>query len=453
MKITFMGATETVTGSRYLIEHEGKKILIDCGLFQGHKELRLRNWEPFPVDPKSLSAVILTHAHLDHTGYLPRLVKSGFRGKIFCSPPTEALANILLPDSGHLQEEDARHYNKWHVTKHKPALPLYTEEEARQSLKQFQSIAFGKNKMLFDDCSFILHRMGHILGAASVTIKDENTSILFSGDIGRMNDPIMNPPAQIKNADYIVVESTYGNRRHLDEQDPLVYLEKIINKTIHRGGVIIVPAFAVGRAQTLLYYIWKLKMAKRIPADLPVFLDSPMAIDASQLFCQYSNEHKLSHQQAKIVCEVAKYIQTPEQSKVLDQLNKPMIIISASGMVTGGRVLHHIKNFVGDAKNTILFTGYQASGTRGDKMIRGVGEIKIFGQVYPIKAEIQQLNNMSAHADYEEIIEWLSYFQKPPRKVFITHGEMESAKAMKKIIEDRLGWPCIIPEFMHAEEL
>jgi metallo-beta-lactamase family protein len=453
MKITFLGATGTVTGSRYLIEHAGKKILIDCGLFQGHKELRLRNWEPFPVDPKSIYAVILTHAHLDHTGYIPRLVKGGFKGKIFCSLPTKELSSILLPDSGYLQEEDARLYNKWHVSKHKPALPLYTEKEAEQSLAQFKSVEFGKTYVLFGDLSFVLHRMGHILGASCVMLKDDTTSILFSGDIGRMNDPIMNPPTQIPEADYLVVESTYGNRRHLDEEDPMICLEKIIHKTINRGGTLVIPSFAVGRAQTLLYYIWKLKTAKRIPVEIPVFLDSPMAIEASQLFCKYANEHRLTRQQAEKVCAVASYVKTSEESKALDHIGKPCIIISASGMATGGRVLHHIKHFVGDAKNTILFAGYQAGGTRGDKLIRGIGEIKMFGQLYPVKAEIKQLHNISAHADYEEITEWLGYFQTPPRKVFITHGEMDSAEAMKKVIEDHFGWPCIVPEFKHTEEL
>lgn len=448
MKLTFLGATGTVTGSRYLVEHAGKRILVDCGLFQGHKELRLRNWEPFPVDPSSIHFIILTHAHIDHSGYIPRLVNQGFQGAIYCSKPTLELAHILLPDSGHLHEEEAKWQNKRGSSKHKPALPLYTELDAREALKQFKAVVFGKNYKLYDDLSFNLHRMGHILGASSVMLRFNHSHILFSGDMGRLNDPVMQPPAHIQSADYLVLESTYGDRRHHDEADPLEALETIINQTIHRRGTLVIPSFAVGRAQLILYYIWKLKRMGRIQMHIPVFLDSPMAIDASELFCKYANEHQLTHKQAREVCDTAKYLRTPQESMALNHLEEPCIIISASGMATGGRVLHHLKRVLGDEKNTVLFVGYQAGGTRGDKLVRGIDEIKIFGWLYPVKAEIKQLNNMSAHADYEEILQWLAFFQKPPKKIFITHGEPDSAKAMKEKIEKRFGWECVVPSFL-----
>ncbi|HBR69704.1 MAG TPA: MBL fold metallo-hydrolase, partial [Rhodospirillaceae bacterium] len=405
MKLTFLGATGTVTGSKYLLEDGGKKILIDCGLFQGLKDLRLRNWEKFSHDPASIDAVILTHAHIDHSGYLPLLIKNGFRGPVYCSSATADLCGILLPDSGYLHEEDAARANKYGYSKHKPALPLYMQEDARKALDHFRIVEFGKDYPLNDLLSFSLTHAGHILGAACVRVSDGKTSIVFSGDLGRPSDPIIHAPAQIQKADYLVLESTYGDRLH-DKHDPMEKMTEIITATAARGGVVVIPSFAVGRAQTILYYIHKLKEARRIP-DIPVFLDSPMAIDATNLWQKYHGEHRLSAQECARICSVVKYVHTPDESKALNQHSVPCIIISASGMATGGRVLHHLKHYIGDPKSTILFAGYQAAGTRGARLLHHETEIKIHGHLYPVQAKIDVLNTLSAHADYQEILDWL----------------------------------------------
>ncbi len=453
MKLTFLGATGTVTGSKYLIEQGDHKILVDCGLFQGLKNLRLRNWEKLPVDPDSIEAVLLTHAHIDHSGYIPMLVKRGFKGKIYCSAATFDLCRILLPDSGHLQEADAERANRYEYTKHKPALPLYTQKDAEDSLRQFKVVDFGKPHTLAGGLTFTLSRSGHILGSAFVHISDGQTSILFSGDLGRADDPLMKPPAEMQGADYLVVESTYGDRLHKDG-NPLEKIGEIIRSTAARGGSVIIPAFAVGRTQSILYYIYELKKAGAIPAMIPVFLDSPMAINATQLLSKHRNDHRLAEKMCADVCHVAKYTHTVEESKALDQgAAAPAVIISASGMATGGRVLHHLKHFVGDGRNTILFTGYQAAGTRGARLVHGEDEIKIHGRMWPVRAEVKELHNISAHADYGEILDWLRHFQAPPRQTFITHGEPEAASSLKMKIEDHLGWNASVPEYLQQVEL
>lgn len=451
MRLTFLGATKTVTGSKYLLSSNSKKILIDCGLFQGLKELRLRNWSPLPISPRDIDAVILTHAHIDHTGYLPLLVKNGFSGPIYSTPATKDLCSILLPDSGHLQEEDARYANKKGFSKHKPALPLYTREDALRVLPQIQTIDYEKGGILFDELKFSFHRAGHILGSAVVVLKYQKTTLLFTGDMGRPNDPVMRPPVFIPTADYIVTESTYGNRLH-EKSHPEEELADIINQTAKRGGSIIIPAFAVGRAQTLLYYIDQLKAAKKIP-NLPVFLDSPMAKNATNLLHQYLSQLRLSKQKCAEVCKVPIYVNTPDESKEIDNNKVPIIIISASGMADGGRILHHLKAFAPEHRNTILFTGFQAAGTRGARMLNGEKEIKIHGQMIPIKAEVRRLDNLSAHADYQELLEWFYHFEKPPKKVFITHGEPEAATNFKAVIEEQLGWSCVLPEYLQTVSL
>lgn len=451
MQLTFMGATGTVTGSKYLLTSNYKKIFIDCGLFQGYKELRLRNWGSLPIDPSKIDAVILTHAHIDHSGYLPLLVKNGFSGKIYCSSATRDLCEILLRDSGHLQEEEARFANERGYSKHHPALPLYTQEDAEQSLHYFHTVNFGEEYQLDDDLSFRLTHSGHILGSSFVYIKHQNRSLLFSGDLGRPHDPVMNPPAIVQTTDYLVLESTYGNRLH-ETINPIDQLGEVINKTAKRGGSIIIPAFAVGRAQSILYFIYQLKKSNRIP-NIPVFLDSPMAVSATKIFCHYTNEHKLSKQQCFDICASVTYTNTVEESKAIDNYQYPIIIISASGMATGGRVLHHIKQFAQDYRNTILFTGYQAGGTRGERMVKGESEVKIHGQMIPIRAEVIELSNTSAHADYQEILTWLKKFTKTPKKIFITHGELEAAESLKNIIETELAWKCDIPVYLQKEEL
>lgn len=456
MKLTFLGATGTVTGSKYLLEHNGKKVMIDCGLFQGYKELRLRNWESLPFNPRDLDALLLTHAHLDHSGYIPKLVKAGFKGPIYCSEATFDLCKILLPDSGHIQEEDANRANRYHYTKHKPALPLYTEDEAHAALENFVPTAFGERQGIVEDTlGFTLHRAGHILGASFIRIEDGNTSILFSGDIGRSGDPVMKDPAKIETADYLVVESTYGDRLH-DKNDPGGTIGSIVAETVARGGTVVIPAFAVGRAQAIMYHIYMQKKEGRIPADLPVFLDSPMAINVTDLLCKHMNDHRMSRELCMPVCEVAEYTRTVEQSKAICDKNSrdmPKIIISASGMATGGRVLHHLKHYLGDRRNTILLAGYQAAGTRGDRLARGETEIKIHGDMWPVRAQVEKLDNMSAHADYGEILDWLGNFTSPPRKVFVTHGEPTSAAALKRRITERYGWDAIVPEYKQTEEL
>jgi metallo-beta-lactamase family protein len=451
MKLSFLGATGTVTGSKYLLSFNDKKILIDCGLFQGYKELRLRNWSPLPIDPKTIDAVLLTHAHIDHSGYLPLLVKNGFKGDIYCTSGTKDLCSILLLDSGHLQEEEARIANQYGYSKHQTALPLYTVHDAEIALKQFKPISFDTVFQLFDDVSIQFTRAGHIIGSAFIRFNFPNASVLFTGDMGRMHDSVMREPSIINEIDYLVIESTYGNRLH-QKEDPKVLLKEIINKTVHRGGSIIIPAFAVARAQNLLYYISVLKKEKSIP-DIPVYLDSPMAINATNIMCKHKEDHHLSESECTDLCNTATYTRTPEESKSLDNNSFPKIIISASGMATGGRILFHLKTYATDPKNTILFAGYQAGGTRGARMVNGEKEIKIHGQMVPVRAQVESLSNLSAHADYEEIMHWLSHFRKPPKKVFITHGEPEAAKSLKTKIEQQFGWTCIVPQYQQTETL
>lgn len=451
MKLTFMGATGTVTGSRYLLEDGTKKILIDCGLFQGLKELRQRNWETFPVNPAEIDAVLLTHAHIDHSGYLPLLIKNGFKGPIYCTPATFDLCGILLPDCGRIQEGDAERANRYGYTRHKPALPLYTEEDAYAALEQFKTIGFEQEKALSEFLTCRFSRAGHILGASCIKISDGQTSIVFSGDLGRPHDPIMKAPVQIQEADYLVLESTYGDRLH-EDINPMDKLAEIINRTMKRSGVIIIPAFAVGRAQLILYYVHELIRQKKIP-PAPVYLDSPMAIDATRIWQQHVDEHRLDTKKCSEVCRTAEYVRTVDQSKMLDNGNMPAIIISASGMATGGRVLHHIAHYIGDNRNTILFAGYQAAGTRGARLVHGEKEIKIHGHLYPVRAEIDNLDMLSAHADYSEILGWLRGFTDSPRKVFLTHGEPEAASSFKFKIEEHLGWDVEIPEHLQTVEL
>lgn len=451
MQLTFLGATNTVTGSKFLLSIGNKKILIDCGLFQGLKELRQRNWNTFPIKPHLINAVILTHAHIDHSGYLPVLVKNGFTGKIYCSNATKDLCAVLLPDSGYLQEEEAKFANKHGFSKHQPAVPLYTRAEAEKTLLQFRALDFRKNYKFAEETHISLIPAGHILGATFIQVKHYGTTLLFSGDLGRQEDPIMHPPSIMQAADFLVLESTYGNRLH-HKVNPLDELCEIINRTAERGGTVIIPAFAVGRAQHLLYFMYQLKLTKRIP-NLPIYLDSPMAKSATDIFRKYTSLHRLDATLSEKVSEIARYITTKEESQALDQEPSSKIIISASGMLEGGRVLHHVKMFAPDPKNTIVFAGYQAAGTRGADIINGKESIKIFGEDVPIRAEIKVLSNMSAHADYEEILEWLNHFNHHPRKVFITHGEPDAALSLKEKIEEKYGWTCVIPDYLYSATL
>jgi metallo-beta-lactamase family protein len=446
INLSFFGGAGTVTGSRYLIQSGEQNILIDCGLFQGLKDLRLRNWAPFPVSPKSIDALVLTHAHLDHSGYLPAVVRDGYRGSIHCSQATSDICGILLPDSAHLLEQDAEYANRRGYSKHKPALPLYTTEDAEKALRKFSAAKFGASTKLGGDASFTLRRTGHILGASSVSLRTSERTIVFSGDLGRYNDETMLDPEPVEDADYIVVESTYGNRRHSGEE-PRKILGDIIEKTVSRGGTVVIPAFAVGRAQTLLYHLERLKAAGRI-RNVPIYLNSPMAMDASEIWCNNHDDQKLEAHECRRACAVAHYIRSVEESKALNENPMPKVIVSASGMATGGRVLHHIKRFGPDPRSTILFAGYQAAGTRGAAMLAGQDAVKIYGEYVPIRAQIANLDMLSAHGDADEIMRWLANFKRKPKTCFITHGEPEAAAALAHRIEGDLGWRCKVPEIM-----
>lgn len=450
--LQFLGAAGTVTGSKYLLTFNGKKILIDCGLFQGLKTLRLKNWEKFPVTPNEIDAVILTHAHIDHSGYIPRLIKEGFKGKIYSTAATKELCAILLPDSGHLMEEEAEYLNRHKKTKHSPALPLFTVEDAEKSLQYFEPIPYKEKRNLSNDFSFYFQYVGHILGAASLIMDIGGRKLAFTGDIGRQNDKIFYPPEPIPAIDYLVTESTYGNRLHKDI-DPMDDLAVAINETYKRNGVVLIPAFTVGRAQSLMYDLSLLKQQKRIP-DFPMYLNSPMATNVSELFCDYNKLHRLSDQDCTDTCDVVKYVRSVEESKSLNERKGPMLIISASGMLTGGRILHHLKAFAPYPENTILLAGYQAAGTRGEALEKGAVEIKIHGEYVPVRAQVKVLHNMSAHGDYKEIMKWFSDSNIKPRKVFITHGEASAADEFRRRLTESFGWRCFVPgqdEIMRLE--
>lgn len=451
LNLSFLGGAGTVTGSKYLVEHENHRILVDCGLFQGFKSLRLKNWGPFPVDPRSIETVILTHAHIDHSGYLPLLVKRGFEGPIVCSAATADLCQILLPDAAHLQEKDAEYANRHGFSKHKPALPLYNLHDAEQALKLLKPSSFDQVLSLSSGADIRLRRTGHILGAASAQLNWADATIVFSGDLGRYDDPIMVDPVSIERTDYLLVESTYGDRQH-DKRDPADALAGIIGATIARGGTVVIPAFAVGRAQSLLFYLERLQSQRRI-SNVPIFLDSPMAEDVSDIFCRSIKDQRLSEAMCRRACAVAHYVRSIEESKALTANPMPKLIISASGMATGGRVLHHLKQYAPDPKNTVLFAGFQAGGTRGAAMIAGAANIKMHGEYVPVRAEVQNLDMLSAHADADEILRWLRGFKAPPRMTFVTHGEPKASDALRHRIEEELGWTCMVPDYGQKVEL
>jgi metallo-beta-lactamase family protein len=440
-----LGAAGTVTGSKYLVTAGGFSILVDCGLFQGYKQLRLRNWATLPIDISKLNAVVLTHAHIDHSGYIPLLVNSGFKGNVFCSEATRDLCTILLPDSGHLQEEDAAFANRHGYSQHSLAKPLYTEEDARRSLSHFRPVPFDESFEIAPGFEGSLRRAGHMLGAATALIEAAGQRITFSGDLGRSNDPIMPAPSDLQPTDYLVVESTYGNRLH-DPGDPLAMLGSVIRETAARGGAVIIPAFAVGRAQTLMYCMHLLKASGKIPTSLPIFLDSPMAREATAVYQHHLQEHRLGPEQCRAMCHAATIINSVDESKQLDLKQSPKVIISASGMATGGRVLHHLKAFAGDHRNTILFAGFQAGGTRGAALVAGAPTIRIHGQDVRVRAQVKHIDNLSAHADSNEILRWLSTLAVPPKQTFITHGEPDASEALRCRIKRELKWNCTVPE-------
>lgn len=451
MRLIFLGGAGTVTGSKYLLEHEGGRVLVDCGLFQGLKQLRLRNWDRFPVDPASIGAVVLTHAHIDHSGFVPALARAGFRGPVFATAATCDLASLLLPDSGHLQEEEASFANRKGFSKHKPALPLYTEDDARHCLHQFKPVPFAQEFEPVRGVRMRFSAAGHILGAASVRTEWEGGTVLFSGDLGRQDDTLMKPPDAPPEADYVLIESTYGDRAHA-QGDPAAALGEVISRTAARGGVVVVPAFAVGRAQALLYLIATLKAQRRIP-DVPVFLNSPMAADVTTLYHRYREQHRLDDEQCRAMCSAAHIVNSVEESESLNQLRTPAVIVSASGMATGGRVVHHLKAFAPDRRNTILLAGYQAAGTRGAALAAGASEIKIHGDYVPVRAEVASLGALSAHADRAELLAWAAAMPRAPKQAFIVHGEPVAADSLRLQLADRLGWNCRVAEHLQSVDL
>ncbi|MQU97066.1 MBL fold metallo-hydrolase RNA specificity domain-containing protein [Sinorhizobium meliloti] len=449
--LQFLGAAGTVTGSRYLLEAEGNRVLIDCGLFQGYKQLRDRNRAAFPVPPETIDTVLLTHAHLDHSGYIPALVRNGFRGKVVCTPATAELCSLLLPDSGHLQEEEARYAKRKGYSKHASPEPLYTLEDAEASLKHIATRDFDTEFEVGNGIRARFLHAGHLLGAAQISLDLAGTTLQFSGDLGRPQDPLMRPPLPLVEADILVCESTYGNRKH-PRIDAEAELAPVIRRVISRGGVIVIPAFAVGRAQGIMLQIARLRQRGDIPA-VPVFLNSPMAIDATDIYHRFHDEHHVSVEECRAMYSIATMVRSAEESKALNLRRGPMIIISASGMLTGGRVLHHLQAFGSDARNAILLSGFQAGGTRGAALAGGADHLRMFGHDVPIRAEVVQLESFSGHADADEILDWMKQANRPPKMTYLTHGEPDAADTLRARINREFGWQARVPEHLERIDL
>ncbi len=454
--ITFLGAAGTVTGSKHLLDIAGHRILVDCGLFQGLKELRLRNWAALPVPPSSIETVVLTHAHLDHCGYLPRLVSEGFRGRVFCTPGTLDLCGIVLPDSAHIQEEDARDANKHAYTKHHPALPLYTQEDASLALSRLQPVGYDRRVPVAPGIEVDFINAGHLLGSAYARVHAEGRTLLFGGDLGRYGRPVLPDPMPVAETDILLVESTYGNRRHPDT-DEGASLAAIVHDTITRGGKLLIPSFAIGRVEEVLYWLQTLEADGRIP-KLPVYLDSPMAASALAFYRNRLNEldpevKAAAGRAAAFATERFQIVASPQQSKDLVASRQPAIVIASSGMATGGRVLHHLVQILPDKKNTVLFVGYQAAGTRGRSLVEGATTVRIHGRDVPVAARIEVNNSMSAHADADEILRWLGGFTRPPAMTYLVHGEPPALEALKTRVTAEKHWPVHVAGYLERVEL
>jgi len=465
LRIRFLGAAGTVTGSRFLLETPRAKLLVDCGLFQGTKKLRLRNWDPLPLKASQISSVILTHGHLDHCGWLPRLVREGFEGKVLATAPTAAIAKLILADSGRLQEEQAEYANRAAFSKHSPALPLYTEEEALRAAERLSPVPYEEWIGVADGVRVRLRSAGHILGSTSALVEVENGQagprrILVSGDLGQDGEPLMTTAAPIGEPapDAILVECTYGGRSHregsLEES-----LARAINEVVARRGIALIPAFAIGRTTLVLYRLEQLERAGAIP-EIPIYVDSPMAVSANQVYCHFGDDPNLAanlRTDSGDFCPLrddnTHYVRSVEESKRLNGLRGPAIIVSASGMLTGGRVIHHLKRLLPEERNKILLVGYQAVGTRGWRLQQGEEQIKMHGQLVPVRAEVQSILGFSAHGDEADLIDWLSTSARPPERVFLVHGEDQSLAAMEEAVRERLGWPTAIPEHLDSVEL
>ncbi len=434
MRITFIGGTETVTGSKFLVETKTTKVLVDCGLFQGYKWLRERNWQTLPLDIDKLDAVLLTHAHLDHSGYIPVLYKRGFRGTVFTHRATQALCQILLADSGHIQEEDAKYFSKHKLGKHQHPEALYDRQTAEACMTLFQSVNFDE-QVEVGDIRFYLQPAGHILGAASIIVEVDGKRIGFSGDVGRFDDVLMKPPRPLPELDLLLMESTYGNRQH-DRQDPFQQLATIVNRVAKNGGVLLIPAFAVGRAQALQHLLASLIHQGLIP-KMPIYLDSPMAIRVTDIFCEYHDQHRLSQEQCHLMCDAVTYTRTVDESKALAELTFPHIIIAGSGMATGGRILHHFKRLLSHPKTTVLFTGYQAGGTRGAKMLDGVDAVKIHGDWIPVRAAVEVISSLSGHGDYLELTQWLQQSAlMDATSIQLVHGNPDALEGFRVHLQE-----------------
>lgn len=449
--LRFLGATQTVTGSRYLVSVGDASILVDCGMFQGYKQLRDRNRLPFPVDPASIDAVVLTHAHLDHSGYLPALVRDGFAGPIYATSGTAELCSLVLVDSGHLLEEEARYAQKRGSSKHHPPRPVYTVKDAERALESFRVTPFDREFEIADRLSATLVPAGHILGAAQVTLDAAGSRVHFTGDLGRKRDPLMREPRPLGAVDVLVTESTYGNRDH-PAVDPRAQLGEIVTRVASRGGVVLIPSFAVGRAESLLLHLSRLRAKGAIP-DIPIYLNSPMAVDASLIYQRHEDEHRVSPAEFDAMYSIARLVRTVDDSKLLNLRGGPMVIISASGMLTGGRILHHIAAYGSDPRNAIVLSGFQAGGTRGAALARGETTLRIFGQDVQILAEVVQVEGLSAHADRGELIDWMRTAPQAPSMTYITHGEPDAADELRARIKHTLGWPARVPEYLETVSL
>lgn len=453
--LEFLGAVGTVTGSKFLVETGRGRLLVDCGLYQGLKKLRLRNWERLPVDPASIQAVVLTHGHIDHTGYLPRLFRDGFDGRVYASRATADLLGLLLPDSGHLQEEEAAYHNKRGTAKHRPALPLYTEEEGREAAARVRGLAYREPLEILPGVTLTLKRAGHILGSAIVTLEIDAGSaqrrIVFSGDLGRYGAPILPDPMPIEDAVVVVVESTYGDRAH-DTEPIAEQLARVVGAAVDRGGAIVVPAFAIGRTQELMYHLAGLEKAGRIPR-LPAYVDSPMAIDATEIYCAHPEDFEgdmrgmVMDRNCPLHCGDFRLARTPDESRAINEVSGPVLIVSASGMVTGGRVLHHLRRRLPDPRTTVLLVGYQAVGTRGRHLQEGANTVTIFGDEVPVRARVDTVHGLSAHADADGLLRWLGTAARPPERVFVVHGDPGPAAMLAGRIRKELGWHATVPAY------
>jgi len=448
--LQFLGATGTVTGSRYLIDTGNKRILIDCGLYQGFKQLRRRNRKPFPVRPRLIDTVLLTHAHLDHSGFLPALYRSGFQGRILCTPATQELSRLILQDSGHLQEEEARYAKRKGFSEHRDPKPLYTLEDAKAVLGSFKAVPFNRKSDLGSGVSAEFIPAGHLLGAAQIRLNINGTIVHFSGDLGHDPDPLMRAPVPFGGADILVCESTYGNRSH-PNIDPEEELAPVLQRVFARGGTVLIPSFAVGRAQGLMYHIARLMKRGDIPY-VPVYLNSPMAVDATEIYHNHHDEHHVSWEDCKAMFQLAARVNTVDESKELNTRQGPMIIISASGMLSGGRVLHHLVSFGGDRRNAIILSGFQAGGTRGATLASGQRKVRVFGREIQIEAEVVQLETFSGHADADEILDWMSAGHAP-KMTYLTHGEPDAADTLRRRVAHELGRKVRVPEHLETVRL